>query len=474
MIVIVLAAALAQDIDRQIDDFARKVAHEKLRETLLSRHGKPALREQLGSVAAEAREAARKDVLPAYFREHFDDKGRLREGSKKHAEQLIADLKQAEEDLKELREKLAGFVEKVADEPAVNASIKRTLRNEGFVGLLYLAHLRPAMGRDDRKLEEALMKKLGGALVDDGEGGLRVREDVVDKLEEALNKLQDRAERADELARALAEFASKLKEEGITGKLKKALNGSAAAAIVLKQASEAEPTAIIEQMEKACSGDGVLLEEHAEKVGKLLTALTDGQRRVDAFRRVLDRIADRIRADDTHATLKRLMRHDAVRIDIVAEYAPAELGTAATVGEAWDRLAATIFEESDGVWRVQEAVADKLTEGLAKVGREARSLKQAIDQIGAEAKRVSEAEAVKAVYLSPVGAALLVDGFKSKAENIRVTDEQAFKAWIARHFEEQGGAFTVREGSQKTIDALIEKAEKTRKQLENSDIPTDK
>jgi hypothetical protein len=466
MIALLVALTVIQDpLDPKIDEFAKKLPEGALRETLLSKPGKVALKESLATLAVELRDQARKNIVPDFFKTHYDDDGRLRKESQELAAKWARDVETASSDLKELKEKAAEFAAKIADEPAANAQIKKALGQDALLGILYVTQLRVLMGRDDAKAEQVVMQRLGALIVSDMEGRLVIREDMKEQVDIALADLEKRRERVDELAKGLAKFAEGLKEEGITGKIKKAFSKGSSAVAILQKDKDVPIDDLLAKVEESFS-DGLLLEEKAENAEKLLAEVEKVARRLDAFRGALDRIGAKMKEE----RLRELFKHDVIRLALLGEV-NAQAGSAKAIGEAFDLWVRTLFVEEEGSFSLNDEAKGRIAEGLRKAQSEINQLKKAMAVVTEEAKRIAEEEASKAVFTSPVGQVLLLDSLKTASDSMRVSDAKALEAWIARHFD----GTEVREDSTSEIEALIEKSAKIRKKLENNDInPGDK
>ena len=466
MLALLVAFVAVQDpLDPKIDEFAKKLPEGTLRETLLSKPGKVALKGSLATLAVELRDEARKNILPDFFMTHFDEEGKLREASKELAARWTKDLETATNDLKELKEKAAEFAAKIADEPAANAQIKKAIQQDALLGILYVTQLRVLMGRDDSKAEQVVMQRLGALLVPDMEGKLVIREDMKEQVDIALADLDKRRERVDELAKGLAAFAKGLKDEGITGRIKKAMSHGASAVAILQKDKDVSIDDLLAKMEESFS-EGLLLEEKTENAEKLLAEIEKVARRLDSFRGALDRIGAKVKEE----RLRELFKHDVIRLALLGEV-NAQAGSAKTMGEAFDLWVRTLFVEEEGTFSLNDEAKGRVPEGLRKAQNEINQLKKAMARVTDEAKKIAEEEKAKAVFTSPVGQTLLLDSLKTASEAIRVSDAKALEAWIARHFD---GA-EVREDSKSEMETLVEKAAKIRKKLENDDInPGDK
>jgi hypothetical protein len=463
MLALLVALAVLQDpVDAKIDDFAKKLpgGETALRDTLLSKPGKVALKEALAALAVELRDEARKSIVPDFFKARLDENGRLKDPAL--AERWLKELDVATSDLKELKEKAVEFAAKIADEPAANVQIKKAIQQEGILGILYVTQLRVVMGRDDAKAEQVVMQRLGGFLVPDMEGKLVVREDVKEQLETALTDLEKRRGRVDILAKGLAKFAEGLKDDGINGKIKKAFATPAAAIAIVFKDKDSEPEALLAKLDESFA-DGELLEERTATAEKILTEIDKVARRLEAFRGALDRIAARMKEEK----LRELFKHDFVRLALLGDV-NATAGSARTIAEAFEIWIRTLFVEEDGTFRLNDEARGRVTEGLRKAQVEVNQLKRAMATVSEEAKKIAEDDKAKVYFTSPVGQMLLLDSLKAAADALRISDAQSLEAWIARHFEE--GA--VRDESRSDLNAIIEKAAKIRKQLENNDIPS--
>lgn len=465
MIALVLAAVLCQDpLDTKVDDFAKKLPEGTLRDTLLSKPGKVALKEALSQLTVQMRDEARKNVVPDFFKAHFDENGALKD--KELGERWLKDLETATSDLKELKEKAAEFAGKIADEPAANAQIKKAIQNDAILGLLYITQLRILMGRDEAKAEQVVMQRLGALLVPDMEGKLVIREDVKEQVDIALSDIEKRHERVQKLSKMLADYAKGLKDEGITGKIKQALGReSTAIAILQKDKGEADLDEMITKM-NASFTDGVLDEDKTENAEKLLAEIDRVARRLDSFRGALDRISAKVKEE----RLRDLFKHDTIRLALLGEV-NAQAGSAKTIAEAFEAWVRTLFVEEDGSFSLNDEAKGRVTEGLKKAQNELNQLKKAMATVAKEAEKIAEDEKAKAYFTSPVGQVLLLDSLKASADAMRISEAQAFAKWTEKCFD----GVDVREEAREHIDALIEKAAKIKKQLENNDInPGDK
>ena len=460
MLAILFALAI-QDIDSKIDDAAKALKDPAIADCLKSKPGKVALKEQLEATAAEARDAAKKTVIADFVKELVDDTGKLRNAAL--ARKLLEDLESARTDLKELRVLADETIAKIAAD-GISGKVADALKQDERLRAVYLLQIRLLAGRDVAKVEEAILKKLGGVFVTGDDGSLTVREDLKEQLEGHLDTLEKACDRADELAKALAKFAKEVKDEGTSGKLKKMLTTPCAAAIFLEQNHDLDVDKVIDHLEE-CFTDGVLVTEKEDEAKKQLASFDEASRRLEGLKAALDRIGGKITDANGGARLRKLFKHDVVRIAVVKEYAPQGVG-ARSLKEAWQAWIAIIFEETDGVLKVKEAMQAQITEGIKKMNATLRDIKKACDTVAAEGKRVDDGEPVKVLFTDPVGQAQLVDLLKARAEAITVSDAKALELWIAKHFDE-GAA---REGAKADLDALLEKTAKIKKQLEKNDL----
>ncbi len=456
-----LFALAIQDIDSRIDDVAKTLKDPAVADCLKTRPGKVALKEQLEATAAEARDAAKKTVVADFIKELVDDAGKLRNAAL--AKKLIEDFESARTDLKELRVMADETIAKIAAE-GLSGKVADALKQDERLRAVYLLQIRLLAGRDVAKVEEAIMKKLGGIFVTGADGSLTLREDLAENLGEHLEKLEKQCERADELAKALAKFAGTIKDEGTSGKIKKMLTTPCAAALFLGKNQDLDTDAILDHLEEWFS-DGVLIAGKEEDAAKQLASFDEGSRRLEAFKAALDRIGGKITDANSGARLRKLFTHDVVRISVVKEYAPPGFG-ARGLKEAWQAWIALIFDETDGVLRVKESMQAQITEGIKKMNTTIRDIRKGCDAVAAEGRRIDDAEPVKAAFTDPIGQAQIADMLKARAEAITISDAKALELWVAKHFENG----VARDGAKAALDALVEKAAKIQKLLEKNDL----
>ncbi len=467
---LLLAAVLLAQVDPKIDEFARTLKTDdelatKLRDTLLTAWGKPALKEQIATVIADAKKTARDGVLPAYFKEHFDDAGKLRDASRPHADDLLRGLAIYEADIKELRAVRDAALAKIADEPEHNARIRKFLATDEGLHLLYFTQLRLLTGRDEARIEKAIMLVLEQIVAPDMEGRLVLREDIKDKLDVYLEQIDEKVERSKDIEAALAALLPKLSDDGDTGRLKKALGKPGAAAVI---AQKSDRDRALSESFSEVDGKLVLRDELAEKLDTVLAAIDEASRKIANVKGPCDRIGARMKDE----RLRALLKCDMVRLEIASEVKieGKTVGAAAGMAEAFDTWSKTIFTETDGKLVVQDGLIDKVRDGVRKAQREAANYTAPSAALKPYADKLAD-ETLKAFYLSLYGRVRMTELLTAKADAIAFSETQGLEMWIAKHTDQ--GA--VREGSRATVEALIAKAEKIRKELEKNDInPGDK
>jgi hypothetical protein len=467
---LLLAAVLLAQVDPKIDEFARTLKTDdelatKLRDTLLTAWGKPALKEQIATLIADAKKTARDGVVPAYFKEHFDDAGKLRDASKPHAEDLLRGMAIYEADIKELKAARDTAVAKIPDEPEHHVKLKKFLATEEGLHLLYFTQLRLLAGRDEARIEKHIMLLLEQIVAPDMQGNLVLREDMKDKVDALLADVNDKFDRAGDVEAAIKALLPKLADDGDTGKLKKALTKPGAAAIIARNGDR--DRSVSESFDEV-NGKLVLKAELADKLDAVLAAIDEAARKIANIKGPCDRICARLR--DEH--LRDLLKSDVVRLDLATELKieGKTIGSAAGMTEAFDTWAKTIFTEADGKLVLQDAHIDKIRDGLRKAQREAANYTAPSATLKPYAEKLAD-ETLKAFYLSLYGRVRMTEILTAKADSITFSETQGLEMWIAKHTD--GGA--IREASRATVESLIAKAEKIRKELEKNDInPGDK
>jgi hypothetical protein len=238
-----------------------------------------------------------------------------------------------------------------------------------------------------------------------------------------------------------------------------------AVAILQKDKGEKDLDEMVSKMDESFS-DGLLLEDKTENAEKLLAEIEKVARRLDSFRGALDRISAKVKEE----RLRELFKHDTIRLALLGEV-NAMAGSAKTIAEAFDVWVRAAFVEEHGTFSLNDDAKGRVTEGLKKAQNQLGELKKAMALVAKEAERIAEDEKAKAYFTSPVGQVLLIDSLKASADAMRISEAQAFAKWTEKCFE----GVDVRDEAREHIDALIEKAAKIKKQLENNDInPGDK
>lgn len=471
MTLLLAAVLLAQQgVDAKIDEFARTLKTDdelaaKLRDVLLAPWGKPSLKEQIATVVADAKKTARDGVVPAYFKEHFDDAGKLRDASKPHAEDLLRGLAMYEADMKELRAVRDAALAKIADEPEHNAKLKKFLATDQGLHLLYFTQLRLLAGRDEARFEKAIMLVLEQIVTPDMEGMLVLRDDIKEKLDVYLEQIDEKVERAKDVEAALAALLPKLSDDGDTGKLKKALAKPGGPAIIALNKDRDRP---FSESFSDVDGKLVIKDELAGKLDAVLAAIDEASRKIANVKGPCDRICARMRDE----RLRALLKSDVLRLELANEVKMdgKTIGSAAGMAEAFDTWSKTIFAEVDGKLVVQDSLIDKVREGVRKAQREAANYTAPSATLKPYAEKLAD-ETLKVFYLSLYGRVRITEILTATADAITFSETQGLEMWIAKHTDQ--GA--IREGSRTTVESLIAKAEKIRKELEKNDInPGDK
>ncbi len=474
MLLAVLVLTQAQGFDTQVDEFARTLRESELgtrvREALLSKPGKAALRDQITAATTEAKQAAARDAVPGYFREHFDDAGKVRETSKKHALELLESLATYEQEMKDLREIAAAYHDKVLDDPEVNAKVKRLLKDELGLHVIYMTRLRPLLGRDDGSVEKAVLSALAELFIDDGTGKLVIREEMKERAPELLDQVQRQLGPFDDLHESLTAFAKRIKEDdGINGRLRKAL-ALPTAAIALRERG-AEDGSVVDKLRKAFDskeGKLELLEDKGMEAEALLKQIDEWTRRIDGVRPTFNRVADRVVDDEWRALLKK----DAVGLEVIKKL-PVAVGSTKSIHEAFDAWSKTIFAETDGMYSIQEGLMEKVQGGLREFTRGLAKYREAGKLVSREAARVADDVPVKKYFQSLYGQTLLTESLKATIEGMKFTDAQGLDLWIKRCFDKDGDTHVARDAE--ALEKLLAKTQQIKEELEKSDInPGDK
>jgi hypothetical protein len=474
VLLVVLALTQAQDFDAQVDDLARSIRESDLgaraREALLSKPGKTALRDQITAATTQARRAAANDALPAYFREHFDEKGRTREASKKHVAELLEALGTYEREMKELKELASAYHDRILDDPEVNAKVKRLFKDDTGLHVVYMTQMRPLLGRDDGSVEKAVLSALAELFVDDGTGKLVIREEMRERSPELLDQVQRQLDPFDDLHESLTAFAKRIKEDdGINGRLRKAL-ALPTAAIALRERG-AEDGSVVDKLRKAFDskeGKLELLEDKVMEAETLLKQIDEWTRRIDGVRPTFNRVADRVVDEDWRALLKK----DAVGLELIKKL-PVAVGSTKTLRDAFETWTKTLFSESDGRVTIQEGLMEKVQNGLREFTRGLAKYRATSKEVTREAKAVADDEPVKTYYQSLFGQNVLAESLKAKVESMTFTDAQGLDLWIKRCFDKDGDGHVIRDVE--ALEQLVAKTQKIKAELEKSDItPGDK
>ena len=484
MILLLWLPPQAQDetLNKRIDDFAGKIIADGdegldlFRDVLKTAAGKIVLGDRAGKAVEKLRQKAERDAVPEYFRTHFEGNPgtlKLRDGHEAFRKELIDGSKIYQADMKKIQPVIDDLAENLVEEPEVNAKLAEFLKSRQGPAVLYTQVVRPMA----RPGVDVIARLLGGIFVRDKEGRYYVPESKLDYARGVVDSVKPAMEGAEQISKQLKEFAKEIAEtDEFHKKLRKAAGDPLFTALLLKDAvnQEADPEQVeelvdtlMDQLEEAFdrTDEGRVLNEESLEEGKeLLNQYTQVRSKVAAIRAPVRKFAHRLRkGDELLEGLRKVLQSDIVLVALAGQIDDVEADPVKALKSV---LSQVVTQDDDGKYRIVPEAEQDVAEGIRKLSRQAGSQRKTIRLIDENAEKLEDEE-LRKIYLSTYGKTAIGEAAR---EALALKTFDGLGAWIQKHFEESEKGYTLRDGSDREIVAVLAQVDKILEELEDDDF----
>jgi hypothetical protein len=486
LLVPALAASQDKEMDPRIDAFAAKVVAGtdetavRFRKAIQTPAGKIVLRDRIEKAAESLRRRSEKDALPDFFKARFEEAGgklRLRAGQEDFRRRLVDGYALYQADLAKIEPLVRQVARNVADEPEINAKIKRLLSHEAAAHLFYNGEIRRRI-RPDVYL---FQKELGGilAMAEDGRfyvpesrqetarqyarfGGAIV--EAVDRVSAELKKIGSSLAPLDDFHKRLKEASADPLFAGVL--LEKSVKGDSedieASVQKVRGAADEFARRLPEVFLDTPKGK-VLVEDKVDGVQELLRKYDQVRGKVAVLREPAREFAGRLREGDDLADGFRKMLH----CDIVLTLLDHVGENLADPVEALNALLArALVKDEKGVYRVPPEKAEEIAREIKNPDQVLRKEESGLRLLSMYGEQVEDPE-LRKVFTSYYGKYEVEQQVKG-ALAVRTYD--GLGAWIGEHFEKSESGFRLRAASRKEIEAILSEVERLEKEGKKDDL----
>lgn len=478
-----LLAGQDADVDSRIDAFAEKIGGvgepvAQFKKALRTPPGKIVLRDRIEKAAERLRRSAEKDALPNFFRAKFEETGgqyKLRAGEEEWRRRLVDGYATYLEDLGKIAPFVREVAENFADEPEVNARLKRFLSHEAAPHILY-----KQFREKSRPDVYTFQKHLGAIFVMSEDGKFYVGEgsrEIAQTYARIGGAIVGETERA---AGVFKKFAATMASfDDLHKRLKDAAGDPLFAGVLLKGAIKpdendldgfpAKLRAAVDEIERNLPEvtrdtpkGRVLLEDKFDGVEEVLKKYDEVRKKVAPLRDPAREFAGRLRdKDEASETFRKMLHSDVVLslIDKVGE----NLADPVTILKA--ALEKAVVKEN-GRYRVSPEKEEDVKREMKDPAQTLRKEDAAFKLVSMWGEKVEDPE-LRKVLTSRYGALeveLQVKGM------LLVKAYDGLGAWIAEHFEKAGDGYALRPGARAEIEAIVAQVGKLEKEGKKDDL----
>jgi hypothetical protein len=410
--------------------------------------------------------------MPRYFSAHFEEMNGslvLRSGEESFRRRLVGGYAVHQEHVALIAPLIREVALGLAEEPAVNAQVKKLLSADLAPDVFYATRIGPSVRPNVYLLE----KELGEFFVRDAEGRLYVPESRKAHAQAALVIVKAIDEGTEDASGPIATFGESLAPfDDLHKRLKKAAPDKLFVSVVLKKAmgqpDAQDPAAAANRVKEATSqleerlaeatvktpAGRVLAPEPAEKIAEMLDQYERAVKLADALRDAAGQLSELLRKDDPVCDeFRKALPSDIVVALIAEEVAGDETDPVSFMQAELDKL---VVRDDGGLYRVREERAAEVAGELKDPDRFLSEQARGIKIVSLFGERMKDPE-LKTIFSSFYGKHEVEQATQAMLAS---QEYDGLTTWIEACFDSSGGKLKLKPAARQEIKGVIDDARK--------------
>lgn len=487
---LLLLGAAPQDnsFDRQVDALAQKLVVAEdgdlsvFKVAISTPPGRIVLRDRAAKAAEKLKGTAERDAIPSYFDTYFeriDGVYRLRPGQEAWKRRQVSGYTASRKELARIVPFVKEVAENMAEEPPVNAILKKMLSQEDAAEIFYLRDIRPKTRPDVYTLERAL----GEFMTRDSEGKLHVPESRREKAENALSMIGPIVEMSERRSKEFHKFCSELADfDDLHKRLKKLSADPLLLGTILRKAlqgldqenPEAGPARFKEAADQLfqklpeivlTTPEGkVLTEEAYEGVEEALERYAKARQIVDVMQEASRDFAAQMKTgDELHDGFRKAIQSPIILALLGQELLDGQVDPLEVVKA---QIGRAVAKGDDGKYRVLPEFEEEVANEIKDPEKASRKERRALRLVSMYGRKIEDEE-LKKIFTSWFGR---FEVERSAKLELEVAEYDGIGAWIRNHFNRTETGYVLKDGSREEIKAIIAQVKQLEKEAEANDL----